>query len=140
MAMPGKGAGAELLARMLLAASVVLALGILFLACLWPVSITDFWWQAAATREPNAYARLVNNIGNIVPLDDRTNIAGSNAPWSVKCELYRKHVPNWLVAGIAADHPDGWTPEMISARADALAVWAVTQRWPLAEALQELEA
>jgi hypothetical protein len=103
-----------------------------------PKTPTAYWYEKAGTHNDNEYARIVNNIGNIVPLDYLTNIAGSNDDWPTKCALYRQHVPNWLVAGIANENPDGWTPPKIQNRATAIAEWAVTERWNLTQALQGL--
>lgn len=105
-----------------------------------PKTPTEYWYGMAGTRDANAYARVANNIGNIAPLDSHTNIVGSNDDWATKTGLYTEHVPNWLVAGIAKSNPDGWTPTKINARAAQIAEWAVTRRWPLEDALRELES
>lgn len=105
-----------------------------------PKTPTQYWFTAADTTDPNTYARIVNNIGNIAPLDYQTNIVGSNDDWDTKRALYQKEVPNWLVARIAIDNPDGWTPTKIQNRAQTITDWAVTQRWPLPQILAELEA
>lgn len=107
---------------------------------LMPQSGTDFWFGMAGTRDKNEYARIVNNIGNIAPLDAQTNIAGRNDDWATKTALYNEHVPNWLVARIANQNPDGWTPQKIRQRADEIAEWAVTIRWNLAAHLDALTA
>lgn len=103
-----------------------------------PKTPTDYWYEKAGTRDANAYARIVNNIGNIVPLDYLTNIAGQNYDWPTKCALYKQHVPNWLAKGIADENPNDWTPPKIQKRAESIATWAVTTRWNLSEALRDL--
>lgn len=96
-----------------------------------PQTPTPFWYDAAGTTDPNRYARIANNIGNITPLDPATNIKGSNAAWSTKRELFMKEVPNWLAAEIARNNPDRWAPQQIADRATAISQWAVETRWPL---------
>ncbi len=105
---------------------------------LMPQTGTEFWYTAAGTSDPNAYARIVNNIGNIVPLDPNTNIKNRNNPWGEKSSLLMAEVPNWLAAGIARLNPDGWTPPKIASRAKEIAKWAVETRWKLPEALEQL--
>lgn len=107
---------------------------------LMPQTGTDFWYGVAGTWDKNEYARIVNNIGNVAPLDALTNIAGSNDDWGTKTALYNQHVPNWLVAGIANQNLDGWTPETMRKRADEIADWAVTTRWNLSASLDALAA
>ena len=80
----------------------------------------------------------MNNIGNVVPLDAGTNVAGSNSDWDIKRALYRSKVPTWLACRIGDDNPDGWTPAKIQKRAADIADWAVTQRWNVDEALAAL--
>lgn len=104
-----------------------------------PQTPTSFWFAAAGTQSPNEYARIINNIGNIAPLDQKTNIVGSNDDWPTKQALYAKEVPTWLVARLAVDHPVAWTPKAISDRARGIAEWAVTKRWDLPKALADLE-
>jgi hypothetical protein len=103
-----------------------------------PKTGTQFWFAAAGTSEPNEYARIVNNIGNMVPLDKVTNIAGRNDPWPVKCGLYLEKVPRWSVADLARKNLDGWTTGKIRLRAAEIAEWAVATRWNLESALQQL--
>ena len=103
-----------------------------------PQTPTSYWYGEAGTRTGNQYARMVNNIGNIVPLDYATNIVGSNDDWPTKCALYRQNVPNWLATRIANENPDGWKPLKIQQRAESIATWAVTERWNLTEALGDL--
>jgi len=103
-----------------------------------PQTPTEYWYTAAGTREAAAYARLVNNIGNIAPLDANTNIVGRNDDWPTKCRLYAENVPNWLIADIARKNPDGWTPAKIRLRAKRIAEWAVTERWNLPGLLSRL--
>lgn len=103
-----------------------------------PQTPTAFWHAAAGTQQSNEYARLVNNLGNIAPLDQQTNIAGSNDDWATKRALYKKEVPNWLVAKLADDHPKEWTADCIANRAEAIAAWAVDVRWSLGPALKAL--
>ena len=103
-----------------------------------PKTPTEYWFEKAGTRNSNEYARIVNNIGNIVPLDYATNITGSNDDWPTKAALYQRHVPNWLVNGLATQNPDGWTPPKIQERAASIAAWAVTDRWNLTRVLQDL--
>ena len=105
-----------------------------------PKTGTAFWYAAAGTREPNEYARLVNNIGNIAPLDQLTNVLGSNDDWSIKRALYKSAVPNWLVARLAEERPLAWLPEDIRSRASMIATWAVNVRWPLDQALSSMGA
>jgi len=102
-----------------------------------PYTPTDYWYSIAGTRDLNQYMRIVNNIGNIAPLDQNTNIVGSNDSWDVKQKLYKENVPNWLVAKIAREK-DAWTPERISKRAEEITEWAVTKRWNLIEALSKM--
>ena len=80
----------------------------------------------------------MNNIGNIVPLDAETNVAGSNSDWTTKCDLYRKKVPTWLACNIGNSNAEGWNPTKIRKRAKDIADWAVDTRWNLAEALAAL--
>jgi hypothetical protein len=96
-----------------------------------PKTGTAFWFNIAGTRNTNEYARIVNNIGNIAPLDRSTNIQGSNDEWPLKRELYMKNVPNWLIAGIARDNADEWDKKKMIARATKIAEWCVNTRWPL---------
>ena len=105
---------------------------------LMPQTGTAFWYAAAGTSDPNAYTRIVNNIGNIVPLDPATNIKNRNNPWEEKRGLLMTEVPSWLAAGIARSNPNGWTPPKIVARAKEIAMWAVETRWKLPEALAQL--
>jgi len=103
-----------------------------------PQTPTEYWYNVMGTQDPIVYSRIVNNIGNIVPLDAATNIAGYNYDWPTKCALYIKNVPNWTVANIARKNPDAWTAEKIRMRAGQIADWAVSQRWSLREALSNL--
>ena len=103
-----------------------------------PKTPTEYWSNVVGTHDQIFYGRIVNNIGNIVPLDAATNIAGYNYDWPTKCKLYQENVPNWTVANIARENPDAWTPEKISKRASQIADWAVRQRWNLQEALNNL--
>jgi hypothetical protein len=103
-----------------------------------PKTPTAFWHTAAGTTDANTYARLVNNIGNIAPLDYKTNIAGQNDDWPTKRALYMKHVPNWLVSNLAKSNPIEWTPTQIDKRASDVADWAVTERWNFGEAIKGL--
>jgi hypothetical protein len=105
---------------------------------LMPVTPTEYWFKAAGTTDLNEYARIVNNIGNIVPLDAATNIAGSNKDWHAKRDLYQKEVPTWLACRIGQENPDGWSPDKIRVRASAIAEWAVNYRWNLDSALKQL--
>ena len=103
-----------------------------------PRTPTAYWYEKAGTRDDNVYARIVNNIGNIAPLDFATNITIQNDDWPTKAAFYKQNVPNWLVAGIAIKSPDAWIPAQIQERAKIVAEWAVSTRWNLTEALQRL--
>lgn len=96
-----------------------------------PKTGTPYWFRIAGTSNTNEYSRIVNNIGNIAPLDPETNIKGSNEKWSRKRILYIENVPNWLIASIARDNTDEWNKEKINARALEIAEWSVNVRWPL---------
>lgn len=101
-----------------------------------PRTPTPFWQAAAGTSEPNEYSRLVDNIGNITPLDPATNIRGSNSDWSTKRALYLEHVPTWHAAELARQNESAWTPVQIRARAEMIAHWSVNTRWPLRRLLR----
>jgi hypothetical protein len=104
-----------------------------------PQTPTPFWHAAADATDANLYARIANNIGNIVPLDPATNIVGSNEDWNTKRSLYQKNVPTWLACQVGVENPDGWTPANIKARAEKIADWAVNERWNLEHALSSLK-
>lgn len=103
-----------------------------------PKTGTTYWFRVARTNDANEYARIVNNIGNIVPLDPETNIRGRNDEWSEKKCLYMKNVPNWLIAGIARD-TDNWNSENIEKRASEIAKWSVDNRWPLDKLISNIK-
>jgi len=103
-----------------------------------PQTPTEYWYSVAGTRDANEYSRIVNNIGNVAPLDANTNIVGRNDDWPIKCRLYAENVPNWLIADIARENPNGWTPAKIRLRAERIAKWAVTERWNLPGLLSRL--
>ena len=103
-----------------------------------PQTGTDYWFGKAQTSDPNQYSRIVNNIGNIVPLDAGVNNEVKNKDWSIKRQFYQEKLPNWLAAAIARENPDDWTPTKISARAEKIAKWAVDERWNLEKALNQL--
>lgn len=104
-----------------------------------PKTATEFWFRAAGTLEPLEYARIVNNIGNIVPLDQATNIVGQNDPWETKRRLYISSVPQWGASMLAHENPDAWTPQQIRARAAKIATWAVEDRWNFPALAADLE-
>lgn len=104
-----------------------------------PQTPTPFWYAAAETTDDIQYSRIVNNIGNVVPLDRSTNAAGHNYDWLVKCDLYLDKVPTWLACRLGEKYrQEGWTPKRIDERAEEIADWAVTQRWNLHESLAAL--
>ena len=100
-----------------------------------PLAPTDFWFAAAGTTDQNMYARIVNNIGNVTPLDPATNIKGRNDPWETKRKLFLEFVPNWLAAEIARQNPEKWTPAKIEQRRNKIADWCIQTRWPLTKLL-----
>jgi len=102
-----------------------------------PQTPTDYWFAAASTTDGGTYAGVVNGLGNVVPLDYRTNIVVSNGDWPTKSQFYLENVPNWTVAKIARDNPE-WTTDRIKSRTKAIADWAVTTRWNLPDALAGL--
>lgn len=103
-----------------------------------PQTATDYWYDKAGTRDAAAYNHIVNNIGNVMCLDPKTNIKGSNDPWDKKRELYRKEVPNWLIADVARNN-DEWTPADIEERAETIADWAVGTRWDFEDAVSKVK-
>jgi hypothetical protein len=103
-----------------------------------PQEPTSFWFQAAATTDRATYDRLVNSIGNIVPLDANTNIVGRNDDWRTKSDLYLTNVPTWTAAQLARNNQDSWTQEKIHLRAHQIAEWALSTRWSLARHLEQL--
>jgi hypothetical protein len=104
-----------------------------------PDTPTEYWYDAAGTRNIDEYKRIVNGIGNIAPLDPGTNNTVKNNDWATKSAWYVKNVPNWLVSKIARENPDGWTPAKIDTRCRGIAEWAVDVRWNLPERLARLE-
>jgi len=96
-----------------------------------PKTGTTYWFGIAGTSNTNEYARIVNNIGNIAPLDPKTNNKGKNYDWSIKRKLYIDEVPTWLIADIARNNLDEWNIEKMQSRAIDIAEWSVNTRWPL---------
>ncbi|MBD3350985.1 MAG: DUF262 domain-containing protein [Candidatus Lokiarchaeota archaeon] len=103
-----------------------------------PQTGTDYWFKIAETKDKNVYTRIVNNIGNITPLDPKTDIKARNDEWSIKRRLYMEEVPNWLISELARKHPEKWGPEDIKDRANTIAEWVVNKRWPLDKYLKLL--
>src|SRR5688572_32135439 len=89
----------------LLGLSVLLALAVVFFACLNPISVTDFWWQAKT-------GEIIVRTGS-VPARDPFSWTANGEPWLVHewltevfFYLAYVHLPEWLLlfykCGLAA--------------------------------------
>jgi hypothetical protein len=83
-------------ARTLEALCVVLALGLIFILCLLPIAVTDFWWQAKA-------GEVILRTGSIPRRDPFSWTAGGQ-PWQVHewltevfFYLAYAHLPSWVL-------------------------------------------
>lgn len=103
-----------------------------------PQTGTEYWFSVVGSDDKNLYSRIVNNLGNIAPLDPQTNIRGQNYAWDIKRELYQNEVPNWLISQIARDN-DTWNWDKIKVRADIIANWSIDVRWPLDTIIENFE-
>lgn len=98
---------------------------------LMPQTGTDFWYSEAGVIDDKgdtnteAYASLVNNIGNLFVIDPTTNNEVKNKDYAVKKRFYQEHLKDWSIARITADPRDFWKKEDIEIRASEIAKWAV---------------
>jgi len=103
---------------------------------LMPQTGTDFWYLEAGVvddkgeTDTEAYASLVNNIGNLFVIDPTTNNEVKNYEYDIKKRFYQEHLNDWSIARITADPKDSWKEDDINIRAGKIAKWA-TKYWSI---------
>jgi hypothetical protein len=91
---------------------------------LMPRTGTAYWYAQAGTTDDDAYATIVNNIGNLFVIDPTTNNEVKNKEFSVKKDFYQKKLQGWSIQSITADKT-AWVQSDINSRAQKIASWAV---------------
>jgi len=94
---------------------------------LMPDTSTKFW-EKVSGKKGDDYKRLVNNIGNLFILDEKTNKKIQNKEFKIKKEFYRKYADKLEIGKIAK--LSSWDDESIEKRAIAISKWVCNQ-WPL---------
>lgn len=88
-----------------------------------PVTATDFWYQAASTNDPKEYKQLVNNIGNLFPIDKLTNVTIGNDNYVTKKDAYQTYLPRWSITRVTQEL-NSWERNNIENRAQEIATYA----------------
>jgi hypothetical protein len=94
---------------------------------LMPDTSTKFW-EKVSGKKGDDYKRLVNNIGNLFILDEKTNKKIQNKEFKIKKEFYRKYADKLEIGQIAK--LTTWDAISIEKRAIAIAKW-VCKQWPM---------